>query len=414
MEHAIRAYIARRKFNSTVSNYFTKWMKFGGVDSRPHAHVANSADPDELIGLTNREKKIATAPRPDLAGEQMDENGEPLWTVDFEGVAKAFLSTYVPEMFRFDRRDQYYELTNVMQNFLRYLQYHRVCPEHNTAINATIRICDQANRELPACETLQTNLPGAFNTAASTIFGGAFHDAFVGDQEWAQGESSEGIDISHGLSGKNARQLFAVGLISYEDLQPDHGKQIQQDQMMKQYIARREVGIGLEIVEVFPPTKEAIDLCAELKSTPEPLGRLICRPWKAKNFYIWDLPAGVSPDGSGEDNEKRYTFMLEETLLQNCHPGIKFDSVSVVTLEPCGIQILDGIPSYTRASFYEVLENELVLKWREPKFITREEQKEREEGLRSMREGPMPSDGEVGRSGGSGEASEIGADDEFN
>ena len=385
-------------------------MNFGGIDARPHAYT-NNVDPKELEGLTAKEKKQALAPKPYLAGEEMDEYGNSLWEVDFVGVAKSFLSSIVPQIFNFIKRDQYFELTNVMQNFLRYLQYHRVCPEFDEDIRATIRICDQANRELPACDTLQTNLPGSFNTAASTLYGGIFQGAYAGDAEWAQTEASAGIDMSHGLSGKNARQLFAVGLIAFEEQKPGHGNKIQDP--WKQTIAKREENIGLEIVDVNLPTAETRALYSELKNTLEPLGTITCKRWSPPDFFTWDLPAGIDPNSTSDENNT-YVLLLEETLLMHCARGIKLECVTVLTLEPSGIQVLDGIPSYTRASFYTVLENELVQKWREPKFFSREDLREREKAAERRGQPPeMAEEDTADGMGTSGSATPMGADDDF-
>ncbi|KAL9089729.1 MAG: hypothetical protein Q9159_002376 [Coniocarpon cinnabarinum] len=408
IEHAIRKYLSRRKFNSLISLYFTKWMRFGGVDAQPHPHVQNTIDQSELEGLTTKEKKVATVPKPYVAGEELDSHGNPLWEVDFEGVARSFLSSVVPEVFSFEKRDQYYELSNVMQNFLRYLQYHRVCPEYNTAINATLRICDQANIELPACETLQTNLPGAFNMAASTLFGGFFAGASVLDQEWAKDEASEGIDTSFGLSRENARQLFAVGVVTMQGYQSAPKTHISSEQAFDQSVVSREEEIGLEITEIRMPTKETLGMYARFPAGFEPLGCLICKPWHPPTFFASDLPAQAKRHKI--DREKTYTFLLEETILQNCRVGFKLDSVNILTLAPCGNQVLDSIPSHVRPSFYTVLENELVLKWKEPRFIPRAEQKEREARIAQGKTMPRP---EVELGGGSGEASEMSADDEF-
>lgn len=90
METAIHRYMARRKWTSTKRNYLNKWMRFGGVDIEPKTYTSN-VNPEQLEGLTNKEKKEAKAPKPYVAGEEFDDEGNPLWTVDFEAVCKAFL-----------------------------------------------------------------------------------------------------------------------------------------------------------------------------------------------------------------------------------------------------------------------------------------------------------------------------------
>lgn len=90
MENAIQRYMARRKFNSTIRNIFLKWMHFGGVDALPKSFTSN-IDPERLVGLTAKEKKEITTPKPYLPGEELDDHGEPKWIVDMEAVTKSFL-----------------------------------------------------------------------------------------------------------------------------------------------------------------------------------------------------------------------------------------------------------------------------------------------------------------------------------
>ena len=90
IETAVHRYLARRKWTSIRRSYFTKWMRFGGVDPEPKTFTSN-VSPEDLEGLTNKEKKQALAPKPYVAGEEVDEKGNLLWEVDFELVCKAFL-----------------------------------------------------------------------------------------------------------------------------------------------------------------------------------------------------------------------------------------------------------------------------------------------------------------------------------
>ena len=82
--------MSRRKFKPNVRNIFGKWMSFGGIDVFPKAYTGN-IDPEELQHMTAREKKEATTAKPSICGEEADEDGNPIWEVDFEAVTKAFL-----------------------------------------------------------------------------------------------------------------------------------------------------------------------------------------------------------------------------------------------------------------------------------------------------------------------------------
>lgn len=289
------------------------------------------------------------------------------------------------DYFHYERRDDYYELTNTMKNFLRYLQYHRVCLDHDEAVNASIRVCDLACRELPACDNLQANLPGAFNTAGSTLFGGFFKDVYAGDKAWA---NQEGIENTFGLSSKNAKQLFVTGLVAFEHQKPGFGRKIENP--LHQEVVGKEEDVGLEVVEILAPTPEVMEMYNTLNVGFEPLGRLVCKSWTQPSLQDWDLPPHVNPTNPSEIEDKTYTFVVEESILYQCQPGLKFESARILNLEPYGLQILDGIPTSVRCSFYTVLENELVQKWKEPRWITRQEQKERARIAEEMKEPPPP------------------------
>ena len=285
----------------------------------------------------------------------------------------------MPDLFCFTRDEEYQELTSVIQNFIRYLQYHRVCVELTAALNATLRVCDLASRELPACAYLQKTLPGAFNTAASTLFDGFFKDTYAGNEEWAKGPASDGIDVTFGLSGKNARQLFVTGVVAYEHQRPGSGASRLQDPA-KQRVSARETEVDVEIVEIHQPPKHVQELYHHMQVPFDPPGYIICKTWNAPTFMRWDLPPNVPvPKDDSVSDSKTYKFLLEESLLSRCQPGLKIVGASVIHLEPSGIQILDNVPFAVLCSFYTQIENELVDKWKEPRWITRQEQKDREE-----------------------------------
>ena len=409
--------MSRRKFDSKIRNYFYKWMSYGGIDVQPKSYTSN-VDSSELEGMTAKEKKIATTPRPYVCGEEADEEGNFMWELDIEHVVKSFLSVYVPNTFQFTKIDEYFALTNVMANFLRYLQFHRVCVDHTASINAALRICDRAAGELPKCENLQANLPGLFNTAASALHGGYFENMFTGSQEWNKDVPDEGVPLDYGLNMKGAFSIFAMGFVAYANVNDNSGKaKVAKPDPRRERCSLIETDLPLEIVEVIEPTKEqreqveAFGNAMDLQGF-QPLGKLVCKRWFPPTFEAWDLPESISSGVTQPQNiDKTFTFLLEEPLLNKCMVGFKFESTTVRTLTPSGLQILDGIPTAVHCSFYTRLENELVQKWKAPQYYSREEQKEREaERERMMQPLELVKQAELEALGSSGAE---GADDDF-
>lgn len=267
-----------------------------------------------------------------------------------------------------------------MQNFLRYLLFHGVCPEYTAAINSALRTCSLAVRELPACKELVSEFPGPFNTAASTSLSGYFHGKYAGDQEWLRGPAKEGVKVTFGLGSKDASLVYAMGMLS---LDKDVLAKVKPD---IQHIVKTEFGVDLEIVDVLSPTQNVIDYYANSNTGLQPLGRLICKPWHAPGFQEWDLPPNV--DESTIDplsNGEVYEFALEANLLEHCERGMKIEAHAILTLAPSGLQILDGPVGAVYPSFYTILENELVSKWKSPRWISREELKSREQAWEHLR-----------------------------
>ena len=220
-------------------------------------------------------------------------------------------------------------------------------------------MCDKAELELTKVYAAGNALPGAFNKAASTIFGGSYAGTYVGNSAWAQD-----LDLDEfGMRDEEARVTFMVGMAilgtdeQYELLTlPERGVssiQVTQDE-----------STGLEIISIKLPTNEAEELYTKeneiLKNKLElqPLGKLICRAWNIENFHEYDLPKDQFPDGKlpRVDENKMYEFWVEGQVLRECFEGMKMDA-RVRTLEG-GISILDEVKE-VMCSFWKWLPNEL-------------------------------------------------------
>ena len=292
-------------------------------------------------------------------------------------------SSEVPENINFEREEECVELINVMKNFLRYLLFHQVCPEHTPAINAALRICDRAAFELPTCDQLLRILPGPFNTAASTVHGGFFSGKYAGDQEWMQSPKNDGVVAKVGMPWKEAAYTYATGIVSlHEENLPSFDPTVQ-------YLYQIDEEVDLEIVDILPPTRDPATAIQGTSIRAKPMGFLTCQTWNPPGFQKWDLPTECC---SSEVNSgvpvKQYRFAMEEDILQLCEPGLKIEARAIFQLQPSGIHVLDGPPTDVRCSFYTIVENEISNHWKEPRWITRQDLKDKEDAWEQMRRAP--------------------------
>ena len=245
----------------------------------------------------------------------------------------------------------------VIRNFLNYLLHHDVCPEYKDQINAARATCDLAEKELWSISQAASLVPGDFNVACSTLFGGYYENAYVGDQEWAKG-----LSLNAGMSPEKARKVFKFGLAAHGD-----------DETVKEYtyhVSSHQVRVvevintGLEITELIPGDKDVQELYANFPGL-NPIGKL-----KGKTWY---RPAPREEDLTEEEEAnpppkqiKEYTLWVEDKVLAKCFVGMKLEVV--IRKLSFGVYYLDNVPAIY-CSFYDVLPNEFMLGWREHVYL---------------------------------------------
>lgn len=87
LEVAIQRYKARRKFHNSHTIAFNSWLKFGGVETGERKFNGKLDNKEEFAGMSAFEKAVQYATH--QVGE--DKADDKQWTLDFVGVAKAFL-----------------------------------------------------------------------------------------------------------------------------------------------------------------------------------------------------------------------------------------------------------------------------------------------------------------------------------
>ena len=245
----------------------------------------------------------------------------------------------------------------MIRNFLNYLLHHDVCPEYKDQINAARTTCDLAEKELWYISQATSSLPGDFNMACSTIFGGYYENTYVGDQEWAKG-----LGLNGGMSPEKARKVFKFGLAAHgnEELVKEFNYHVSSHQVRVVEV----IETGLEITELIPGDKDVQELYANFPGL-HPIGKL-----KGKT---WFLPAPRQDDLTEEEEAnpplkeiKEYTLWVEDKVLVKCFVGMKLEAV--IRKLSFGVYYLDNILGIF-CSFYDVLPNEFMLGWREHVYL---------------------------------------------
>ncbi|KAF2645421.1 hypothetical protein P280DRAFT_513328 [Massarina eburnea CBS 473.64] len=362
IEIAIQRFKQKRRMHEIYANVFNKWMKFGGVECSQR--MFGGLSKHDIAAMDKEEIAVATATH----NVPWDRGDEKQWVTDFVGVGEAFMSSFFPDHYGF-APSQIQNGCKVLRSFYNYLLYHSVCPEYNDDLKKARDFCNVAEAELPKINNAGLALPGPFNTAASTIFGGSKAGTYIGDKEWACQLRKEGMDLGDtGVMDEEARITFVTGVTI---LGTD-----EQEAMLhtKQYKVLKDESFALEVVSITPSTTDTREMYSEQNKTwasklrLEPLGVLACRSIHLGDRNEYDLPKDKYPEGCFAKMEagKEFAFWVEDRVLQECFAGMKMHA-RILTLEG-GITILDEV-THVMCSFYRWLPNELLMASRSPKEV---------------------------------------------
>ncbi len=283
-------------------------------------------------------------------------------------------SNKAPEVFGIEAQD-IKEYCGVIRNFLNYVLTHSVCPEYLKDIIAARKICDLAEKELALIKDIAPLLPGDFNIAASTLFGGYYQGLHVNCSLWnTPGEEApqNSADAQrkrkmYGISFTEADRIFKVAIIA-------SGKQEHVDMIKARDIrVVKEEHISLEVVDIVMPSQILRDFYATIKDADGHLGNML--PIGLLKVKHWDNPAALEEDMSDDGHEDRNVtngrqdnlieaFRVEEKILEKCFIGMKF-TATVRELNMAGIKYFDSITGIY-CSFYTFLPSERLEGWKEP------------------------------------------------
>ncbi|OJD22885.1 hypothetical protein ACJ73_05763 [Blastomyces percursus] len=351
LETAIQRFQAKRSMDSDRRSVFIKYMSYGGVDVGPKMFEGN----DQRDLRDKDAEEILTA----RAQASVPENRVG-WVVDFDAVAKGFLSSVLPLYIGLETKALVDMATGTIRNFLNYILLHDVCPEYTENILAARAVCDRAKVELWKAQQANCWAPGNFNMACSTLFAGYFYGFYTGGQEWSKEVGAEGMEDN---VARKVVKFALAGAGSYE--QAVRFRDLANSNELKATCVDEN---GFEVIAIAPVDSDVRDFYKQHAPDLEPVGKLRAKPWRNPRLPEEDLPrgqiCGIQPSSPSVADE--YEFFVDESMLQFCFVGMKVDT-SVWELN-CGLHYFDNVMA-VHCSFYTILLNESMIGWKEPRDL---------------------------------------------
>ncbi|KAL7806833.1 Argonaute complex, subunit Arb1 [Trichoderma aethiopicum] len=346
IESCIQRFRSRRRIQARRATYLNDYLFLGGVDTNPSAYTG--LDQKDLKQLTPAQRREATARdvvyEGSGAGDRFYDGDKTKWAVDFAGVAAGFFSTRIIVLTGLHPKPME-EAISVVENFLRYVLHHDVCPEYEDNVKEALRICQMARDEWTALNTLQTALPGLFNPAATELF------VKFDPCSW---------DTSHFKvpEGFDAKSVFCSSIAMLDDSK------------MFEHLAGKDVKLinqyecALEVTKVHLPAEEVIERFKKLAITAAdnktlrlmPLGKLTLKPTAIEDGWVHQ---GTAHPLQGMEID----LYFEQDILASLKPGVKM----VLEIGELGADIrfvkdiLKIMPT-----FYTFLPQELMVQFKIP------------------------------------------------
>jgi len=248
-----------------------------------------------------------------------------------------------------------------VRNFLNYVILHQVCLDYTADVLAARKICDLAEREWASILQLRNALPGSYNVAASTLYGGHYQNMYSGSATW---DVEENWVNNRAVSDQEAERIFKTA-IAFAGTDALFLEAMKADV----HIAKTESRC-FEVVKVERPSLDTIKEYAAVKDHKGESGYI--KPLGVIYFKHWEGP-GIEPeDVTDNESEAEITadaepanemFWLEDEILQHCFPGLK---VQLLVHElNIGVKFFDRIEGLY-PSFFLYLPNEKMAHWKEP------------------------------------------------
>lgn len=327
-------------------------MLLGGIDTHPKPFVGQ--DPRELKDLTPTERRDATAHDTvhhdtGLAtdAERFYNGDRENWSVDFKGVASGFLSQSLVQMTGMET-DEMHEAIGVVENFLRYVLQHDVCPEYEADVSGALQVCEDARIEWPMIGRLQGRLPGAFNVAA--------RDSFPVAEGVAKSNATQDYDEMakyYGLkpqAKKDNPKMHVVASLTVLDEKESFVKELEDESRR----VTMEYECTLDVVEILRPADSIVHRFRAIRLSDgtkiRSIGSAIFRPATIESEF--DEPVVKTP-ASGYN----VTLFFDDNILRNMKKGMKM-TFTLAQLDN-GFRFVKGLINIV-PSFHTFLPQELM------------------------------------------------------
>ncbi|KAM0600681.1 hypothetical protein ACHAPN_000473 [Verticillium nonalfalfae] len=361
IEECIQRFRARRRLNTEMTGYFDAYLFLGGIDTAQRQFTgsgSNSKTNPDFQDMDTDEVRRATA----VDMIHCDKNStfynqaEPeRWEIDFTGIVTGYLSEAVPRL-----TGQNYPAMNtavaVVENFLRYILHHGVCPEYDGDVRSALAQCLTARVDLPKAHHALIGFPGEFGLAAAELFCNDY--VFVPRGSMGSFKRVEGFD---------ARTTFATGiLLAGTDTQVanllDAGREFESVRVFK------EEDCDLEIISVNRPSQELRQQYRSVclpSSHPalQPIGIAMVKPCVIEDGYDIGILAAAQ-----ELDKTEREVLLDDHILYFLQSGMKIRAtVCELTM---GVTFIKSVADVL-VPWFVFLPQTLMRRFREPRVNDR-------------------------------------------
>ncbi|KAL2429749.1 hypothetical protein ABEF95_010808 [Exophiala dermatitidis] len=367
---AIARFERTRKMTNERRDILYKYLSYGNVDVSPNSFQGGQVTED-----MDKNQVAAALTQASVSNDKRDLGTETsLYAVDFLSCIQGFLSRRAKYLYGFETREQVLLLTTTLERFMDYLLQHDVCPEYRDDVLAARNLCREVPAELWAVAEATRRLPGDFNIACSTLFGGRFAQNYDGETWWGPEETqqedhvfvgmkpAEASQIVHfGVAGAASEPVYAAYLAGING--PASAKNLQVEWVKE--------NVGFEITKIESPTEECKQLYLEGSRHFRPVGLVYAKPWKNPDSPPEDLtPAEQEQEQAGRLDQDvvdtEYVFFIESILQSHLRVGFKVEAT--VRKLHCGIMFFDDVLD-VYPTFDVFLHNEMMSGWKKPRPV---------------------------------------------
>ena len=346
MQNCITRFRARRRIQADRILYFNEYLFLGGVDC--NAAVGTGLHDHDFSDMTVEEKREALATDviygTSAAGTRFYNGDKETWTVDFVGVVSGFLSVTLVQLTGCEW-DKMSKGVGIVENFLKYVLHHDVCPEYETDVKKALEVCELARVEWPMLQRIYQQIPGQFNLAATELF--CVEDP---EETWSVQQFGR-------LKGCDARSVFysSLALVGNSD---SMWSKILKD--LPKLV--REFDCTLQLLSLERPQE---GVCERFKAMMIdgknagliPIGKAIFAPSFIEDE--WDTPKIPCPIET-----ETIDLYFDDDVLDNLSPGMKMRA-TLGELD-VGIHFVKSIDTIV-PSFHTFLPQELMRHYKEPR-----------------------------------------------